>query len=194
MTGLIILAAGESSRLGFPKQMLLYKGKTLLELAIEAGLKSKCRPVSVVLGANSTVIEDGIKQFDVNIIHNTNWAKGIASSIIAGITNLQKNEETDSVVIMLCDQPFVTGATINSLLYKQQETGKKIVASTYKDTVGVPVMFNKSFFGELLLLHGHEGAKKILSNHPNHIVTIPFEKGGIDIDTLVDYENLNKNA
>ena len=194
MTGLIILAAGESNRLGFPKQTLLYKGKTLLELAIEAGLKSKCSPVNVVLGSNANAIEKGINAYNVNVIYNTEWAEGMASSIRAGITNLQKNEGIDGVVIMLCDQPFVTSTTINSLLYKQQETGKKIVASSYKNILGVPVLFDESLFRELHLLKGQEGAKQILSNHPDDIATIPFEKGSIDIDTLADYEDLIKNA
>lgn len=194
MTGLIILAAGESSRMGFPKQTLLYKGKTLLEIAIEAGLKSICRQVTVVLGANAETIEKGIKLYDVNIIYNPHWAEGLASSITAGIKNLQKTNGIDSVVIVLCDQPFVTAATINSLLYKQQETGKKIIASAYQDVLGVPVMFTKTLFTELLLLHGSEGAKKVLNSHPNDIATIPFEKGGIDIDTVADYEDLIKNS
>ena len=194
MTGLIILAAGESSRLGFPKQTLLYKGKTLLELAIEAGLKSKCSPINVILGANGKVIEDGIKQFKINIIHNTHWSEGMSSSIRIGIENLQEANDINSVVIILCDQPFVTGAVINSLLYKQQETGKKIVASKYNEVLGVPALFNRSLFKKLLLLQGQEGAKKILNNHPDDVATIPFQKGSFDIDTLADYEDLINNT
>jgi len=194
MTGLIILAAGGSSRLGFPKQTLLYKGKTLLELAIAAGLKSKCSPVNVVLGASFGAIESGIKHFNINIIHNTNWAEGMASSIRLAITNLIELDGIDNVVIMLCDQPYVTRATIDSLIYKQQETGKKIIACKYNGIIGVPVLFNRSLFKELLLLQGQEGAKTILNNHHGDIVTIPFEKGSIDIDTLTDYEDLINNA
>jgi molybdenum cofactor cytidylyltransferase len=192
MTGLIILAAGESSRLGFPKQTLLYKGKTLIEIAIEAGLKSKCGQVTVVLGANVEIIWAGIKQYAVNILYNPNWAEGMASSIKLAINNLQGNPEIDSAIIMLCDQPFVSRAIIDNLLYKQQETGKKIIACTYNDTTGVPVLFSRSLFAELLLLQGREGAKKLLNNHPQDIATIPFEKGSIDIDTLADYEDLIK--
>jgi molybdenum cofactor cytidylyltransferase len=193
MTGLIILAAGGSSRLGFPKQTLLYKGKTLLELAIAAGLKSKCKPVSVVLGANFNTVESSIKQFDIGIIRNTDWAEGMASSIRMGISHLQETDGVDSAVIMLCDQPFVTGAVIDNLLYKQQETGKKIIACSYNDIIGVPVLFNRSLFSELLSLQGPDGAKEVLNNHPDDVATIPFEKGSIDIDTFNDYENLIKN-
>jgi molybdenum cofactor cytidylyltransferase len=194
MTALIILAAGASSRLGFPKQTLLYKGKTLLEIAIEAGLKSKCQPVTVVLGANADKIEPGIKSYAIDILHNADWETGMGSSIALAIKEIQKNEGITQSVIMLCDQPFVTSRLIDSLLYKQQETNKKIIACTYKDTIGVPVLFNRALFDELALLQGQEGAKKILNAHPDDIGTIPFEKGGVDIDTVADYEDLLRNS
>src|SRR6202012_1639570 len=102
MTAAIILAAGESSRLGFPKQTLLYKGKTLLEWVIEAAGKSKCNPVIVVLGANAETIEPGIKNNGVTLIHNHKWAEGMASSIRAAIEHIEKNSAIESAVIMLC--------------------------------------------------------------------------------------------
>jgi molybdenum cofactor cytidylyltransferase len=194
MTALIILAAGASSRLGFPKQTLLYKGKTLLEIAIEAGLKSKCRPITVVLGANADKIEPGIKNYAINIIHNPDWEAGMGSSIALAINEIQKDEAVNQVVIMLCDQPFVTSRLIDSLLYKQQETNKKIIACTYKETIGVPVLFNRALFDELILLKGQEGAKRVLNAHPDDIATILFEKGGVDIDTVGDYEELLRNS
>lgn len=194
MTGLIILAAGNSSRLGFPKQTLLYKGKTLLETAIEAGIKSKCRPVYVVLGANANAIQAGIKQYPVSIVNNPDWKEGMASSIRIALKTLRSNTEMDSVVIMLCDQPFVTRAIIDKLLYKQQETGRKIIASTYNGVNGVPALFSRSLFDELLSLQGQEGAKKLLHSYPDEVAAIAFEKGSIDIDTIADYENLIKNT
>src|ERR1700761_2240537 len=106
MTAGIILAAGPSSRLGFPKQTLLYKGKTLLELAVEAALKSKCGPVVVVLGANAAEIEPGIKNNNITILHNANWEEGMSSSIRTAIKHLEKDPEIDAAVMMLCDQPF----------------------------------------------------------------------------------------
>lgn len=192
MTALIILAAGESSRLGFPKQTLLYKGKTLLEIAIEAGLKSKCTSVKVVLGANAQAIESGIKSYPVEIIQNTGWAEGMASSIRIAVEAIQQDQQIDSAIIMLCDQPFVTHKILDSLIHKQQESGKSIVASSYEDMFGVPVLFKRSLFPELLKLQGQEGAKMILRQYPDDIASIPFEKGCIDIDTIADYEQLIK--
>lgn len=194
MTALIILAAGASSRLGFPKQTLLYKGKTLLELAIEAGLKSRCAEVFVVLGANAETIEPGIKHYNVSIIHNTDWASGMASSIVTAMKQVKANPQFRGVVVMLCDQPFVTRTVLDSLLFKQQQTGKHMVACTYKDTLGVPAMFTHHLFPQLLLLQGQEGAKKLVTDHPDELATITFEKGGIDIDTVADYEALIRNA
>lgn len=194
MTGLIILAAGESSRLGFPKQTLLYHGKTLLELSIAAGLRSKCSPLIVVLGANAESIEDGIKQYNINIIYNAEWAEGMSSSIRAGVKAIMKDHTIENMVIMLCDQPFVTNIVIDNLLDKQKASGKKIVACTYKETAGVPALFNKSLFGELSTLTGQEGAKKIFNIHQEEIAFIEFKKGAIDIDTLTDYRELIKKS
>jgi molybdenum cofactor cytidylyltransferase len=190
MTGLIILAAGESGRLGQPKQNLLFQNKTLLQRAIETGLNSKCRPVIVVLGANASVIDPAIQHASVKIIYNPDWKEGMASSIRTGIKEIEKNKAMDSVLIMLCDQPFVDLALVNDMLRKQQETGKAIIACSYKATIGVPVLFSRSLFAELLLLKGHEGAKTILKDHPHDMITIQFDKGNIDIDTMDDYERL----
>jgi len=190
MTAAIILAAGASSRLGFAKQTLLYRGKTLLELAINAALKSKCSPVMVVLGANTAEIEPGIKNNGITILHNLNWKEGMSSSIRTAIEHIEKDPEIDSAVIMLCDQPFVNRALIDNLIYKQQQKGNTIVACAYNNTIGVPALFKRSLFAGLLSLQGQEGAKKIIKAYAEDIITIPFEKGGIDIDTLTDYEDL----
>jgi molybdenum cofactor cytidylyltransferase len=189
MTAAIILAAGESSRLGQPKQNLLFNGQTLLEWAVDSAQRSGCNPVIVVLGANS----DKIKPISGTItLYNNEWGEGMASSIKIAVNELNKDLSVDKVIIMLCDQPFVNATLINTLINKQAQTGKPIVACAYSGTTGVPVLFHRSLFAELLLLRGHEGAKKILTIHVNQIATVPFEQGNIDIDTPGDYENLLK--
>jgi molybdenum cofactor cytidylyltransferase len=187
MTAAIILAAGESARLGFLKQTLLYKGKTLLEWAVEAAQKSKCDMVMVVLGANT----DKVKPVSgTTTLYNENWGQGMASTIKTAFEHIEKNQNIDTAIIMLCDQPFVNRALLDSMMYKQQQTNKPIVACSYHDTIGVPVLFTRNLFPKLLTLQGKEGAKKILDQHPDDIAVIPFEKGGIDIDTIQDYERL----
>ena len=96
------------------------------------------------------------------------------------------------MIILLCDQPFVSAELLDAMIDKQAETGKPIVACTYNGTIGVPVLFERALFAELLLLQGNEGAKKVLKNHIPDIALIPFEQGGIDIDTPADYDNLRK--
>jgi molybdenum cofactor cytidylyltransferase len=190
MTGLIILAAGESTRLGEPKQNLLFQNKTLLQRAIESGLNSKCRPVIVVLGANADMIIPSLQNKAIEVIYNPGWKEGMASAIRMGISEIGNDNTIKNAVITLCDQPFVSSELIDSLLLKQQETNKAIVACSYQDTIGVPVLFDRSLFAELLLLKGYEGAKHILKDHPQDIETIPFDMGSIDIDTIEDYKRL----
>jgi molybdenum cofactor cytidylyltransferase len=189
MTGLIILAAGESRRLGQPKQNLLFKGKTLLHCAIESGQLAQCNPIIVVLGANADMITPIAGTIT---LYNKDWREGMASSIRIGVEEIKKDLSVKQVVIMLCDQPFVDPKLLSTLVDKQVETGKPIVACAYNATIGVPVLFERTLFAELALLRGHEGAKKILNTHTNEVATIQFEQGSIDIDTFEDYEELRK--
>ncbi|EHQ29163.1 nucleotidyltransferase family protein [Mucilaginibacter paludis] len=190
MTGLVILAAGQSSRLGQPKQNLLYKGKTLLQHALVAATGSGCQPIVLVLGAHTAAIEPGIEGHAIQVIHNADWPEGMASSIRAGIIQLQQNPEVDSALMMLCDQPFANAQLLTSLLNKRQETGKGIIACTYNGTAGVPVLFDRQYFTELLSLKGHEGAKKLLARYADDTTLVDFAHGGVDIDTMEDYEGL----
>jgi molybdenum cofactor cytidylyltransferase len=188
MTGLIILAAGASTRLGQPKQNLKFRDKTLLQRMVEIAIASTCRPVIVVIGANADSI---LPVENCDVIYNANWEEGMASSIRIGMSEIIKNKAIDNVVIMLCDQPFVSTSLIDTIVQKQIETGKPIIACTYSNAVGVPALFNRSLFDELLLLKGNEGAKSIFKVYPNKIITVPFPEGSIDIDTMNDYEYLN---
>jgi len=187
MTALIILAAGGSSRLGQPKQNLLFNGQTLLQHAVLSGKRSKCEPIVVVLGANA----EKIKPISGTIIlYNKDWEEGMASSIRTAIKEIQQDLSVDEVIIMLCDQPFVSAALLDNLIDKQIETDKPIVACAYKNTIGVPVLFKRMLFAELLSLQGQEGAKKILKDHNSSTAVIAFEQGSIDIDTPEDYKQL----
>ena len=190
MTGIIILAAGSSSRLGKPKQNLIFKGQTLLQNAIETAKATICKPVIVVLGANADVIEPTIKDLNIHIVHNANWTEGMASSIREGIKTLQKIEpDVDAVILMLCDQPLVDTYILNLLILAQAKPG--IVACSYNETSGPPALFATRYFQELLLSTGHEGAKKLLIKYAEQITTLPFKEGSVDIDTVGDYESLH---
>ena len=191
MPAIIILAAGASTRLGKPKQLLPFQGKTLLQRTIDTALATDVEAVILILGAHAEKMLAETDTAGVEVCVNGSWREGMASSVRLGISTLQQSYPTmDSAIILLCDQPFVTADLIRQLMQAQQQSGKKIVASHYKNTAGVPVLFMRSLFPELMKLQGQEGAKKLLEIFQKEVVTVPFPEGKIDIDTAADYEQL----
>lgn len=193
-TALLILAAGNSSRLGQPKQQLRFKGKSLLERAVQAGLGSPCQSVLVVLGAYSDEILRHSDLKSTKVLLHQDWKRGMGSSIKAGLKELLQEENPDQVIIMLCDQPFVDEKLLDKMMSVRHDSGKGIVACSYGRTLGVPVLFERHFFSLLLGMDDAEGAKKILENNQADLAIIPFEQGDIDIDTEEDYRQLVKMA
>jgi molybdenum cofactor cytidylyltransferase len=190
-TGIIILAAGESSRFGNIKQLLPFNGKTLLQHVIDEAIKGGSQPIVVITGANATRVSASIDNSNVNILVNENWQEGMASGIVAGVQKIVSlNDSIKKIIVALCDQPFVTSALFEQLDQMQNKTGKPIVACTYADTIGTPALFATKYFDQLLSLKGDEGAKKILKSNREDVAMVDFPKGEIDIDTQKDYENL----
>jgi len=190
MTGIIILAAGSSSRLGKPKQNLIFNGQTLLQRAIQTALKVNCGPVITVLGGNADLIKPTLEHFKGDIIFNADWQQGMSSSIRRGIQHLQENHpKTTSAILMLCDQPFVDELVLQKLVPVNKSGA--IIASGYNNTVGPPAFFDGFYFDELLSLKGNEGAKHLLLKYKKKVVTVPFDLGRVDIDTVEDFEKLS---
>ncbi|HTE02253.1 MAG TPA: nucleotidyltransferase family protein [Mucilaginibacter sp.] len=189
----IILAAGQSSRLGTPKQLLKYQGKSLLQHTINVAKHSSVQSIIVVLGSDFELMVKEIDSPDISIVKNENWHTGLASSIYCGINALKDIDPvSDAAILMVCDQPFISSELLDNLVAEQKATGKPIVASKYEDTIGIPALFHQSFFTQLQELEGDSGAKKIMQQHPDIIAVVPFPSGNIDIDTLGDYEALTK--
>jgi molybdenum cofactor cytidylyltransferase len=191
MTGIIILAAGNSSRLGKPKQLLVYQNSTLLKHILEEVSGVENAVVIVVTGSNHELIEAEISSSEVKTVFNPNWELGMSSSINAGLNKLLNSfPKIEKCIFTVCDQPFVTTTVFENLIAEYQKTGKGIVASSYAETLGTPVLFDKKYFEALLELKGQEGAKKIIHRFLEDTVSVPFEKGNIDIDTEDDYNKL----
>lgn len=182
----LILAAGMSSRMGTAKQLLPYKQTTLLGWAIENAIKSEVHTVYCVLGANAEEIAPTISKHHIEIIHNQDYQKGLSSSITSGIDHI-KALDYDAVFIMLCDQPNVNDTYINTLLSKFQLNPNHIVASCYKNIKGVPAVFPKKQFSNLLSLKGDKGAKLLL-NTDSSVKSIETSIDLFDIDTPEDYK------
>jgi molybdenum cofactor cytidylyltransferase len=189
-TALILLAAGESSRMGVPKQLLMYKNRSLLQISIDAAALSKTQYQLLVLGEKYAQILSEIKLGKMEVIVNSKWQKGMASTLKLGLEYVVEKGDFDQIVVILCDQPFITSELIDQLISTQNSTGKGIVACHYKETNGVPVLFTKKYYPELLKLNGQEGAKKIIYEHSNDLALVDFELGIIDIDTREDYRDL----
>ena len=187
------MAAGASSRMGKPKQLLRYNGDTLLKQAAQKALDSNAGPVIVVLGANVDSFKKEIENENVTLVINQDWKQGMASSMITGLNALLGiAPATDAVIFMMCDQPFISISLLKDLIAMQQATAKSIVASNYGSTIGPPTLFCKSIFPQLLQLKGDAGARKIIQQHTNEVATVYFPTGSIDIDTAADYESLLK--
>jgi molybdenum cofactor cytidylyltransferase len=189
-TGIIILAAGASKRLGTPKQQLPFQNKSLLQNVVHTARQCDM-PTVVVLGAFATQIREQLVSEKVHTVVNPNWPAGMGGSIHTGLQHLLRiAPHVSNALLLLCDQPFITTALLEEMFALKNTSGKAIVACTYGNSTGTPALFGKSFFPQLLALNGQEGAKKILLQHPEQVATVDFPQGAVDIDTNGDYEQL----
>lgn len=188
--GIIVLAAGSSSRMGRSKQLLEIDGQPLLCRCVNHALATNSQHVVVVLGANENPHREIIEKLPVKIVSNFYWKTGMGGSIKTGLNYLiQSGAGLDAVILMVCDQPALKTDHLLKLIEKYSEKKKNIIASAYADSVGVPVLFGRSFFSNLLLLGDEQGAKKIIQQFPDQVETIAFPEGSLDLDTEEDYQN-----
>lgn len=190
-TGIIILAAGSSSRLGKPKQLLQFEGKSLLHHIVEKANSDPTHHTVVVLGSNDSLILHALQGLQQTTIVNTNWHKGMGSSIKAGLQALLlAAPNIDRCIITVCDQPFVDHTTFKGLKDTAENQKKGIIATGFKNTWGVPVLFSKDYFEQLSLLSDQDGAKKMIAQYTDDLALFPFEPAQFDIDTPADYYQL----
>ncbi|BAY45078.1 4-diphosphocytidyl-2C-methyl-D-erythritol synthase [Scytonema sp. HK-05] len=189
--GAIVLAAGASTRMGTPKQLLHFEGRSFLRQTVEVAIASVCKPIVVVLGAYAEKMRQEVNQLPVMVVENPQWHEGMGASIQVGMTALNAaSEEIEGVVLTLCDQPFVSSDVINQLVAAYHSTGQGIIASEYAGTLGVPALFSRKFFSDLMNLQATSGAKQVIKKYSHEVFPVPFAAGAIDIDTPQDYEEL----
>jgi molybdenum cofactor cytidylyltransferase len=192
MPAILLLAAGSSSRLGRPKQLLPYAGKTLLRRAAETAIAAaEGAPVVVVTGALHEELLPELIRLPVTVVRCENWQQGMGASIKQGLAALESLCPTPtSLIVLLCDQPLVTTALLQQLTETHAATSRPLVASEYEGVRGVPVLFAAEALPLLRQLPDAAGAGQLLRQHPELVTAVPFPGGAVDVDTEAQYEAL----
>ena len=162
-----------------------------MQRAVRGAIEAGCARVIVVAGEVRGRIETELREMPATIVENPRWQRGLGTSIRCGLLHLRSSRpEPDAVVLLACDQPFVDASVIQSLIAEWENSHKPMVASSYTGTLGVPALFDRSCFEELLSLPDDSGAKALLQSRSAEVAQIEFENGAIDIDTPGDFESL----
>lgn len=186
---LLLLAAGASTRMGRPKQLLPYQGRTLLRHAAETAAATGCAPLVLVTGALHEALAAEVADLPFRVVHNPDWQSGMASSIQAGLVAVAAVRPT-AFLIMLSDQPLVTPELLRQLLALQRQSQAPIVAAAYGDTLGVPAVFDQSMLPELHRLQGAQGANRLIAKLGAAVGRISFPECLLDVDTPEQYAAL----
>lgn len=187
--GIILLAAGSSSRMGRPKQLLDFQGKKLIQIVTERLLACRCFPTVVVLGANAAEIAPHLSMYhDLSLIQNLNWQSGMASSIQCGIEFLETMfPNVSHAMIALVDQPFVEVEHYYRLVEASDAQPDRVIAAFYEGKVGAPMVFPARYFPVLSRLRGDEGARAVVRDLPEgEVVRVAVPRGGEDWDSAGD--------
>jgi molybdenum cofactor cytidylyltransferase len=188
----VVLAAGASTRMGTPKQLLMYEGRSLLDRALDTAMALPVVGVTVVLGAAADTIRTAIdrsKRRGVDIAVNPDWALGMGGSIRTGFTAAtHRHPDLDAVLIMLCDQPRVCAAALEQLLACYGKGECDAAAAGYAGTAGVPALFGRAMFPALRSLASAGGAKPLLTGP--RVSLVPMPSAAIDVDTPDDFQSL----
>ena len=185
----VVLAAGGSTRFGEPKQLAAFQGETFVRRIVRAAIDAGCAPVVVVTGEDSAQVILELTRIPISVAVNPQWSSGLGSSIGVGVRYaMDLAADLDAAVLLTCDQPFVSAATLRQLIQLRLTSGKPIVASVYAATLGIPALFDRSYFPDLLQLKGDSGAKGIILSRQHDVAPFNFPAATIDIDTPADYQ------
>lgn len=187
----LLLAAGGSRRLGHPKQLLPYRGKNLLQYAIDECVAAGVGPVILVLGAHAPKIQQQIDQKEIETLINPNWEAGMSTSIAFGVRHLLSTRTLDGLIISMADQPFLTAGHLKELAQAVTQPGQDVVCAQYDEGAGPPCYFGADYFEVLSRLNGDTGAKQVVRRYRDRVRYISFPKGHIDIDRPEDIALLN---
>jgi molybdenum cofactor cytidylyltransferase len=188
----LILAAGAATRMGQLKQLLPYRGATLVEHAVKQALAAELDPLIVVIGAQAPLLRSALAAQPVTIVENTNWASGMGSSIAAGVQFLAAlHSQSAALAILLADQPRVEAGHLHGMQALLDKSRADIIAAEYAGTLGVPAFFQASLFPTLAALDPAAGARSILHDARWRVEPFSLPEAAFDIDTPADFDALN---
>jgi molybdenum cofactor cytidylyltransferase len=188
----LLLAAGGSSRLGRPKQLVRIDGETLIRRSAASLIKAGAEPVIIVLGAEIDACKAELAGLPVMIRINENWREGMSTSIRCGIEAIRELGGSTGVLISLCDQLHVTATELRRLLTTSHEMPGRIIAAEYSGTLGVPAVFPSSYFDQLEEITGDKGAKEIIRNEIDSVVAVTIQAAEFDLDSEQDVPGQNR--
>jgi CTP:molybdopterin cytidylyltransferase MocA len=176
----VLLAAGGSRRLGRPKQLLVHRGRTLVEAAADAALAVCDAGVIAVLGASHAEIASKLSGRALAMVANPRWIEGMGTSLAVGVA--QVSSGCDGVLVLLCDQPHVSEDDLRELALRWRAEPARLVAATYRDVVGVPAIFPRRFFAALRELSGDQGARAVIEGARDDVVRVALPDAAFDVD------------
>lgn len=191
----IVLAAGASTRLGQPKQLILLRGKPLLSHCITTALEAGLNALYVVTGAHADAVKQIVSGHQlVQVVDHPHWENGLGSSISKGVSHVQKSGTFNAVLLLLCDQPMLHAEILIQMVKLHQQYPTDIIQCRYETGQGPPVLFPIDFFVDLLALDGQDGARQIIQANPSKLKYVYFKQGHIDIDTPADLFHLENET
>ena len=185
----VVLAAGGSTRLGRPKQLVRIDGQPLVRRAARAALEAGCAPVLVVVGAAADAVSAAVADLPVRCVTNRSWTDGVATSIACGVRSIAADRSAGCLVFP-CDQPRLTSGILVTLIERFRRGGAAAVGCAYSETVGPPALFSPELFDRLSALTGDNGAKQVLRGCPT-LAVVDFADGALDIDSEADLRALS---
>jgi molybdenum cofactor cytidylyltransferase len=177
--------------MGRLKQLLPFRGKTLIEHAVTQAAEADFDPIAVVLGANSLAVREALLGTNALIVENLHWQSGMGSSIAAGVQGLEASgANPEAIAILLADQPLVTAEHLKQMVSLLSQSTANVVAARYGEALGVPAIFKRDLFPRLASLTGEAGARSLLRESDQHVIAFGLPEAATDLDTPDDFAAL----
>jgi molybdenum cofactor cytidylyltransferase len=189
--GALILAAGAATRMGRIKQLLPYRGRTLVEHAIQQAQLAGFAPVLVVLGAQAQAVGEAVKRTSAESVVNNNWESGMGSSIVSGVARmLELAPELEAMAVLLADQPYVSASHLAAMARVFESVSAPILSASYAGTLGVPALFRNAVLSKLHELKPDAGARSLVRQSTGDVHSFDLPEAATDIDTPEEFADL----